>query len=352
MENKMNNEKAEAENMKKNNNENENELKNTTLKTKQGNLKNGTGTDNFQQEQPIIGEKFRKPIDKSVDNVENSFKEKEVPEYVPENTENEKSKEDMMTKVQNVVNSIGQFSGPVQQLFSKKNNNKTFTSSEIEEENKLSSLNQLKDKGKGNWAKNALPIILGLIIMLALIAIFTKLFKKKENQKTNNDKENLQGNTSIEQGNTSTEQGNTSTEQGNTSTEQGNTSTEQGNTSTEQGNTSTEQGNTSTEQGNTSTEQGNTSTEQGNTSKEQGNTNTEQENTNTEQGNINTKQGNKAKFTIGSKEKNPLKTKSEHIEKEIKNEKNGNSKSDLASKVNKNNKQKSKRNNKKDNVIS
>ena len=327
MENKVNfpvNEKAGAENMEKNNNENENELKNTTLKTKQGNLKNGTGTDNFQQEQPIIGEKFRKPIDKSVDDVENSFKEKEVPEYVPENTENEKQKEDMMTKVQNVVNSIGQFSGPVQQLFSKKNNNKTFTSSEIEEENKLSSLNQLKDKGKGNWAKNALPIILGLIIMLALIAIFTKLFKKKENQKTNNDKENLQGNTSIEQGNTSTEQGNTSTEQGNTSTEQGNTSTEQGNTSTEQGNTNTEQGNTNTEQGNT---------------------NTEQENTNTEQ-------GNKAKFTIGSKEKNSLKTKSEHIEKEIKNEKNGNSKSDLASKVNKNNKQKSKRNNKKDNVIS
>ena len=327
MENKVNfpvNEKAGAENMEKNNNENENELKNTTLKTKQGNLKNGTGTDNFQQEQPIIGEKFRKPIDKSVDDVENSFKEKEVPEYVPENTENEKQKEDMMTKVQNVVNSIGQFSGPVQQLFSKKNNNKTFTSSEIEEENKLSSLNQLKDKGKGNWAKNALPIILGLIIMLALIAIFTKLFKKKENQKTNNDKENLQGNTSIEQGNTSTEQGNTSTEQENTNTEQGNTSTEQGNTSIEQGNTS----------------------------KEQGNTNTEQENTNTEQGNINTKQGNKAKFTIGSKEKNSLKTKSEHIEKEIKNEKNGNSKSDLASKVNKNNKQKSKRNNKKDNVIS
>ena len=327
MENKVNfpvNEKAGAENMEKNNNENENELKNTTLKTKQGNLKNGTGTDNFQQEQPIIGEKFRKPIDKSVDDVENSFKEKEVPEYVPENTENEKQKEDMMTKVQNVVNSIGQFSGPVQQLFSKKNNNKTFTSSEIEEENKLSSLNQLKDKGKGNWAKNALPIILGLIIMLALIAIFTKLFKKKENQKTNNDKENLQGNTSIEQGNTSTEQGNTSTEQGNTNTEQGNTSIEQGNTSIEQGNTS----------------------------KEQGNTNTEQENTNTEQGNINTKQGNKAKFTIGSKEKNSLKTKSEHIEKEIKNEKNGNSKSDLASKVNKNNKQKSKRNNKKDNVIS
>ena len=287
MENKVNfpvNEKAGAKNMEKNNNENENELKNTTLKTKQGNLKNGTGTDNFQQEQPIIGEKFRKPIDKSVDDVENSFKEKEVPEYVPENTENEKQKEDMMTKVQNVVNSIGQFSGPVQQLFSKKNNNKTFTSSEIEEENKLSSLNQLKDKGKGNWAKNALPIILGLIIMLALIAIFTKLFKKKENQKTNNDKENLQGNTSIEQGNTSTEQGNTSTEQGNTSTEQGNTSTEQGNTNTEQ--------------------------------------------------------GNKAKFTIGSKEKNSLKTKSEHIEKEIKNEKNGNSKSDLASKVNKNNKQK------------
>ena len=273
MENKVNfpvNEKAGAKNMEKNNNENENELKNTTLKTKQGNLKNGTGTDNFQQEQPIIGEKFRKPIDKSVDDVENSFKEKEVPEYVPENTENEKQKEDMMTKVQNVVNSIGQFSGPVQQLFSKKNNNKTFTSSEIEEENKLSSLNQLKDKGKGNWAKNALPIILGLIIMLALIAIFTKLFKKKENQKTNNDKENLQGNTSIEQGNTSTEQGNTSTEQGNTNTEQ----------------------------------------------------------------------GNKAKFTIGSKEKNSLKTKSEHIEKEIKNEKNGNSKSDLASKVNKNNKQK------------
>ena len=334
MENKVNfpvNEKAGAENMEKNNNENENELKNTTLKTKQGNLKNGTGTDNFQQEQPIIGEKFRKPIDKSVDDVENSFKEKEVPEYVPENTENEKQKEDMMTKVQNVVNSIGQFSGPVQQLFSKKNNNKTFTSSEIEEENKLSSLNQLKDKGKGNWAKNALPIILGLIIMLALIAIFTKLFKKKENQKTNNDKENLQGNTSIEQGNTSTEQGNTSTEQENTNTEQGNTSTEQGNTSIEQGNTSKEQGNTS---------------------KEQGNTNTEQENTNTEQGNINTKQGNKAKFTIGSKEKNSLKTKSEHIEKEIKNEKNGNSKSDLASKVNKNNKQKSKRNNKKDNVIS
>ena len=294
MENKVNfpvNEKAGAKNMEKNNNENENELKNTTLKTKQGNLKNGTGTDNFQQEQPIIGEKFRKPIDKSVDDVENSFKEKEVPEYVPENTENEKQKEDMMTKVQNVVNSIGQFSGPVQQLFSKKNNNKTFTSSEIEEENKLSSLNQLKDKGKGNWAKNALPIILGLIIMLALIAIFTKLFKKKENQKTNNDKENLQGNTSIEQGNTSIEQGNTSTEQGNTSTEQGNTSTEQGNTSTEQGNTNTEQ-------------------------------------------------GNKAKFTIGSKEKNSLKTKSEHIEKEIKNEKNGNSKSDLASKVNKNNKQK------------
>ena len=86
MENKVNfpvNEKAGAKNMEKNNNENENELKNTTLKTKQGNLKNGTGTDNFQQEQPIIGEKFRKPIDKSVDDVENSFKEKEVPEYVP-----------------------------------------------------------------------------------------------------------------------------------------------------------------------------------------------------------------------------------------------------------------------------
>ena len=287
MENKMNfsvNEKAGAENknMKKNNNENENELKNATLKTKQGNLKNGTETDNFQQEQPIIGEKFRKPIDKSVDDVENSFKEKKVPEYVPENTENEKPKEDMMTKVQNVVNSIGQFSGPVQQLFSKKNNNKTFTSSEIEEENKLSSLNQLKDKGKGkgNWTKNALPIILGLIIMLALIAIFTKLFKKKENQKTNNDKENLQGNTSTEQGNTSTEQGNTSTEQGNTSKEQ----------------------------------------------------------------------GNKVKFTIGSKEKNSLKTKQEHIKHE-ENGKNKKSKSDLANKV-KESKPKNKKNNKKENVIS
>ena len=315
MENKMNfsvNEKAGAENknMKKNNNENENELKNATLKTKQGNLKNGTETDNFQQEQPIIGEKFRKPIDKSVDDVENSFKEKKVPEYVPENTENEKPKEDMMTKVQNVVNSIGQFSGPVQQLFSKKNNNKTFTSSEIEEENKLSSLNQLKDKGKGkgNWTKNALPIILGLIIMLALIAIFTKLFKKKENQKTNNDKENLQGNTSTEQGNTSTEQGNTSTEQGNTSTEQGNTSKEQGNTSKEQGNTSKEQGNTSKEQ------------------------------------------GNKVKFTIGSKEKNSLKTKQEHIKHE-ENGKNKKSKSDLANKV-KESKPKNKKNNKKENVIS